>query len=183
VGLAASALIAGALAVVTPGAAHAAPVLCYPGSDDYTTSTTSIYLSIRAGDSTVYSAPSSASLRVTTNLTRTVTVNASYSASIGGNLSIAIPVKGFNLAAGIDTTQEFAMDTTLSFTKTVSTDITIPAGHSMLEYVGTQKTRAFVKKIECNASGTAYVTVWSGTVDGPRFAAIGWIDCLDTSYC
>ncbi|WP_238009868.1 hypothetical protein KZZ52_14950 [Dactylosporangium sp. AC04546] len=182
-GLGSAVLVSAVLTVAAPGAAHAAPTVCEPNYTWYTTSTTSTTLYVKSGNGIVYSAPSSASLNVKTDLTKTISFSASYTASIGGNLEIGVPVRGFNLAAGLDTSASAAMDVAISGTWTVTQDITIPPGHSMLQYVGHRITTATVTQKRCNSTGSAVSTGWSGTLKGPRWAATGWIDCKDTTLC
>jgi hypothetical protein len=176
-------LVAGVLTVATPGAAHAAPTICEANYSWHTTSTTSTTLYVKTGNGIVHSAPSTAALTVTSDLTRTVSFGASYTASIGGNLEVSVPVRGFNVAAGLDSSATASMDVSISGTWTVTQNITIPKGHSMLQYVGHRITTAVVTKKHCSSTGTSIITDWSGTVKGPRWQAMGWIDCIDTSYC
>jgi hypothetical protein len=65
----------------------------------------------------------------------------------------------------------------------VTTNITIPAGHSMLQFVGFQITTASMTRKQCSSNGQTITTVWSGTLVGPRLRAAGYIDCQDTSLC
>lgn len=180
--LASTALATAAMATVSPGVAQAAPTVCDRGHSWYTVSNKSYSLFVPKGGGELFSAPSSAPLRVTKNTTKTVSYSASYSASVGGNLSIEIPVRGFNIGAGIDSNADLAMDVKISYTGSVTQDITIPAGHTMMAYVGVQRTTSTVTKYSC-PNGTAVKTDWRGTVTGPRMKATGWIDCKDTSLC
>jgi hypothetical protein len=75
------------------------------------------------------------------------------------------------------------MDTSASYSQTVSQNITIPAGHSMIQYVGFLVTEVNMSRKRCSSNGQAISTTWSGRLTGPRLRSFGWIDCLNTSLC
>lgn len=180
---AASALLSAVLIGTAPSAALAVPTACDPNSTWYDVASTATTLVVPNGNSIVYQAPSSADLKITQNLTRTLEVGASYSASVGGNLSIDVPVRGFNIGAGIDSSADLAMDVKLTGTRSVTQDITIPKGHAMLQYVGVRMTTTSIAYKKCNGNGTTITTQWRGTLKGPRLPEIGWRDCKDTVLC
>ncbi|SDS62454.1 hypothetical protein [Actinoplanes derwentensis] len=177
----ASVVASGALLGMLPSAAQAAPTICDPSSTWVTVNSTKQNLKII--ESKLYSAPSTAALKITSNWSREIEFGASYTASVGGNLSIEVPVKAFNVGAGIDTTAEAAMDVRIKRTVSVTQDITIPKGHKMIQYGGVYVTATSLTKKQCSSNGATVKTVFSGYLTGPRLLASGWIDCKDTAVC
>ncbi len=169
--------------VATAAPAQAIGTVCNANTAWYTITSQTTYDQIDSGDYSVFRAPSNTSLRVTTDLTRTAGTAATTTTSVGASMSVSAGVSVFNAQMGLSASSSNEMQTTHTYTKTVTQDVTIPAGHSMAEYVGHAVTRANMERRLCNSSGTAYSAIWRGSVTGPRYAVYGWEDCLYTSLC
>ncbi|GAA1652907.1 hypothetical protein [Actinoplanes couchii] len=177
----ASLVSSGALLGTLPAAAQAAPTICDPNSSWVTVNSTARTLKILKSEH--WAAPSTAPLKVTKNWSGEIDFGASYTGSIGGNLSVEVPVKAFNVGAGIDSSAELAMDVRIKKTVSVTQDITIPKGHSMIQYAGVYVTSTSLTKKQCSSNGASVKTVFSGYLTGPRMSSSGWIDCKDTTAC
>lgn len=177
-------VVAGAtLLISVPAAVSAAPILCDPFDEWTVLNSQSTTLWAQSDDMMVYSAPSSAPLTVTHDITGSTTRTATVSTTSGTSISGGVAVGWFNAAAGYTSGESAAMETSDTYSHTVSTNITIPAGHSMVEYIGFQVTTARMTRYRCSSNGQTVSTKWAGTVVGPRLRAYGWIDCRDTSLC
>src|SRR5215510_3943650 len=114
-------VVYGGLGFGVPGQASAAPIICGPQDTDFDFIVpVTNALQVDSGDSHIYVAPSTATLRITENFTATANTNASKSTTSGTDISINAAVAGFNVAAGFSSGSTNAMESSRSDSKTVS---------------------------------------------------------------
>jgi hypothetical protein len=160
--------------------AQARPILCSSGEVNDTVTSITWRYSASQDDLIVYTAPSSGSITISENFSKTASLNASLSGTVGTHATVGAALKIFNASAGYTFSFTGSIAGSLSYTTSMTANFTVPAGHSWVRFIGFRSKSGIVTHQTCAPNGLSFVTEWSTKVSGPVLKTYAVLDCKDT---